>query len=489
MEGYFKKILIANRGEIAVRIIRTARDLGIRTVAVYSDADREALHVKLADEKVKIGPPEPRESYLNMDAIIQAALKTGAEAVHPGYGFLSQNPTFARKVREAGLVWIGPPPETLELAGDKLSSRRFFSGAGIPVIPGTMRPVNLHEAESVAEEIGYPVIVKPSGGGGGIGMFIATNPKELEENIRKAARLSSSYFTRGEVYLEKYFPRAKHIEVQILGDLHGKIVHLFERECSVQRRFQKVIEEAPSPSITPEERERVLSLAIKAAQECKYVNAGTFEFLFDVNERKFYLLEVNTRIQVEHPITEMITGIDIVEQQIGIASGKHLDDSLSNLSFHGHAIEARIYAEDPAANFAPSPGTLSHLYLPSGPWIRVDSGVYEGFTVPEVYDPLLMKIIAWGSSRDAARKRLKRALSELVIGGIKSNRSFLLKILEDPDFVSGTYTTRILEKKELYSTVEETPSLLTAERREKPGDKEQISQSLSYWRLLSRVQR
>lgn len=487
MGEYFDKILIANRGEIAVRIIRTARDLGIRTVAVYSDADREALHVKLADEKVYIGPSEPRESYLNIDAIIKAALETGAEAVHPGYGFMSQSPHFAERVSDAGLVWVGPPPSVLQLAGDKLSSRRFFSNAGVPIIPGTLEPVRIEEAESRAEEIGYPVVVKPSGGGGGIGMFVASNPGELREKIEKAMRLSSSYFAKPEVYLEKYFPVAKHIEVQILGDSHGKIVHLYERECSVQRRFQKVIEEAPSPSITPEERKNLLRLAVKAAQSCSYINAGTFEFLFDLKERRFYLLEVNTRIQVEHPVTEMITGVDIVEKQLAIASGAHLDSSLEELVPYGHAVEARVYAEDPSSDFAPSPGTVASLHLPSGPWVRVDTGIYEGFRVPEYYDPLLMKIIAWGQRRDAAIRRLRRALGELEIGGLKTNRLFLVKILDDDDFLAGKYTTRLLEKKELYQGIQESSTYQYS--RDKSGDdsRRENEKKTSYWRLLARA--
>ncbi len=486
MGDLFRKILVANRGEIAVRIIRTARDLGIKTVAIYSDADRDALHVRLADEKVRIGPPEPKQSYLNIKAIVQAALSRGAEAIHPGYGFLSQNALFAREVIESGLVWIGPPPSVLELTGDKLAARKFFAENGIPVVPGTFEPVDPESAPDVAEELGYPVIVKPAGGGGGIGMFVASSPGELKDKIERASKLASSSFARYEVYLEKYFPRSKHIEVQILGDTHGKIVHLFERECSVQRRFQKVIEEAPSPSITPEERKEVLRVAIKAAESCRYVNAGTFEFLFDVEERKFYLLEVNTRIQVEHPVTEMITGVDIVEQQIRIAAGEHLASSLTTPSTNGHAIEARVYAEDPWNGFIPSPGKITQLAIPTGPWVRVDSGVYEGFTVPEFYDPLLMKVIAWGPSRETARARLVRALEELRVGGIKTNRLFLINILQHPDFVNGTYTTRLLEDKSLYERrLEESEEPVKAEVGKTTAP--QKPHGVNYWRLLARA--
>jgi len=486
MGSVFSKILVANRGEIAVRIIRTARDMGIKTVAVYSDADRDALHTRLADERVRIGPPEPKLSYLNSKAILQAALSLGAEAIHPGYGFLSQNAQFAQEVVESGLTWIGPPPSVLKLAGDKLSSRRFFASNGIPVVPGTLEPVSLEEAPEAAEELGYPVVVKPAGGGGGIGMFVASSPSDLKDKVEKASRLASASFSRSEVYLEKYFPRAKHIEVQILGDKHGKIVHLFERECSVQRRFQKVIEEAPSPSITPEERKEVLELAVKAAESCHYVNAGTFEFLFDLDERKFYLLEVNTRIQVEHPVTEMITGVDIVEQQILIAAGEQLSSTLSSLNYSGHAIEARIYAEDPWSNFMPSPGRVSRLELPAGPWVRVDSGVYEGYTVPEFYDPLLMKIVSWGQNREAARSRLVRALKELVIEGVKHNRSFLVNVLQHPRFVDGTYTTRLLEEESLYRVRGEKGAATPDTERRERGAQDR-AQKVSYWRLLARA--
>lgn len=483
---YFDKILVANRGEIAVRIIRTARDLGIKTVAIYSDADSDALHVKLADEKFRVGPPEPKLSYLNMDAIIRAALERGAEAVHPGYGFLSQNAAFAEKVIESGLTWVGPPPSILRLAGDKLAARRFFSSRGIPVVPGTFEPVSLDDAPSVAEEVGYPVIVKPAGGGGGIGMFVARSAAELKESIERASKLASSAFARGEVYVERYMPRVKHIEVQILGDTHGKVLHLYERECSVQRRFQKVVEEAPSPSITPEEREKVLAFAVKAAENLGYVNAGTFEFIFDLDERAFYLLEVNTRIQVEHPVTEMITGVDIVELQLAVAAGEHLPSELSELEPRGHAIEARVYAEDPANNFAPSPGQISSLHIPSGPWIRVDTGVYEGFRISEHYDPLMMKVIAWGSSREAARRRLDRALEELRISGVKTNRLFLLNIIRHEEFISGTYTTRFSEREELYrGLAEESPS--EGVERKVAQKEAGETQRVSYWRLLARA--
>jgi len=486
----FKKILVANRGEIAVRVIRTARDMGIKTVAIYSDADEKALHALLADEKYRVGPPEPSASYLNIEAIIDIALKSGAEAVHPGYGFLAQNARFAQRVEESGLVWIGPSPEVIRLVGDKLGARRFFSSHGIPVVPGTLEAVDPREAASYAEEIGYPVMVKPAGGGGGIGMFVAWSSEELEEKLRRASSLGQAYFGSAAVYLEKYFPRVKHIEVQVLGYRRGRVLHLFERECSAQRRFQKVVEEAPSPSITPEERETVCDLAVRAASSCGYMNAGTFEFLFDLDSRSFYLLEVNSRIQVEHPVTEMVTGVDIVEQQILIADGADPPLKQDEIRLRGHAIEARVYAEDPAHGFAPSPGRITFLEVPQGPWIRVDNGIYEGFEVPHYYDPLLMKVIAWGPTRSDAVRRLKRALLELRIGGVKHNKYFLLRVLDHSSFIDASYTTRLLEEDSLYRGLESEDKqrvLPAAPREEQRGKRREESSVISAWRILARA--
>jgi len=485
----FRKILVVNRGEIAVRVIRTARDMGIKTVAIYSDADERALHALLADERYRVGPPEPSASYLNMKAIIDIALRSGAEAVHPGYGFLAQNAAFAQKVEESGLAWIGPSPDVIRLVGDKLGARRFFSSHGIPVVPGTFEAVDPRDAASHAEEIGYPVMVKPAGGGGGIGMFVAWSSEELEEKLRRASSLGQSYFGNAAVYLEKYFPQVKHIEVQVLGYGQGRVLHLFERECSVQRRFQKVVEEAPSPSVTPEERETVCNLAVKAASSCGYTNAGTFEFLFDLDSRKFYLLEVNSRIQVEHPVTEAVTGIDIVEQQILIAGGADAPLKQDEVQLRGHAVEARVYAEDPANGFAPSPGRITFLEVPQGPWVRVDSGVYEGFEVPHYYDPLLMKVIAWGPTRSDAVRRLRRALSELRIGGVKHNKHFLLRILDHSSFLDASYTTRLLEDENLYRGLESEDRqciLPAAPREEKPTRREEQGVA-SAWRILARA--
>jgi len=439
----FNKILVANRGEIAVRVIRTARDLGIKTVAIYSQADAKALHVLMADEAYKVGGPEPADSYLNIERIVQAALISGAEAVHPGYGFLAQNAHFTRRVEEEGLVFIGPPARIQELVGDKLGARRFFSNAGVPVVPGTFEEVEEKDAEAVAEELGYPVIVKPAGGGGGIGMRIAWSGEELRQAIRAAAQLAESAFKSGRVYIEKYFPRARHIEVQVLGERNGRVVHLFERECSVQRRFQKVVEEAPSPALDSDLRRRLLELALKAARACNYVNAGTFEFLYVPQNGSFYLLELNSRIQVEHPVTELVTGVDIVREQIFIAATGSA--TVRQASLNGHAIEARVYAEDPAQGFVPCPGVLTRYKEPSGPWVRVDGGYYEGAEVPANYDPLLMKVVCWGATRGEAVARLRRALRETVIAGVKTNVGLLCLILSTDSFLTGAYDTTIIE--------------------------------------------
>jgi len=441
----FSKILIANRGEIAVRVIRTARAMGIKTVAIYSDADRNALHVLLADERVRVGGPEPSQSYLNIEAIVEAAKETGAEAVHPGYGFLSQRADFVERLEEEGIVFIGPPASIQRLVGDKLGARAFFHSSGIPVVPGTFNAVDPRDAASVAEELGYPVMVKPAGGGGGIGMRIAWSEEELVKALQEAGSLASRAFGRTEVYLEKYLPKARHVEVQIIGDGKGGVYHLFERECSIQRRFQKVIEEAPSPALTPELRSELLSLAIKAARACNYVNAGTFEFLFDPESESFYLLEVNSRIQVEHPVTEVITGIDIVREQILVAGGAGVSFEQEEVAMHGHAIEARVYAEDPLNSFMPSPGRLKEYREPSGPWIRVDSGYYAGCEIPMYYDPLIMKVISWGPTREEARRRLVAAMEELVVEGVATNVELLHLVLNDARFIKGEYNTRFLE--------------------------------------------
>jgi len=484
----FRKVLIANRGEIAVRVARTAKEMGIKVVAIYSDADRYSLHVLVADEKVYIGPSEPTESYLNIEGIVK---EVGAEAVHPGYGFLAQNPKFVEALEEEGIVFVGPPAKIQRLVGHKLDARRFFKSAGVPIVPGTLEPVRVDDAVDVAESIGYPVMVKPAGGGGGIGMSVAWDEKQLAKALKRAEELSASAFGVSEVYLERYFPRARHIEVQILGDHHGNVIHLFERECSVQRRFQKVVEETPSPALTEEEAERVASYAVKAAKAVGYVNAGTFEFLFDPDAREFYLLEVNSRIQVEHPITEAVTGVDIVRQQFLIAAGEEIEFSQNEVERRGHAFEARVYAEDPAAGFVPSPGRIERLREPSGPWIRVDSGVYEGWEVPPYYDPLLMKVIAWGRDREEARKRMLRALWETVIEGVKTNLAFLQVVFQDEAFIKGDYTTRFVEERRILDRLKdfspshaELPPRRRAEERARPP-----APRVDSWKLISRIEK
>lgn len=489
MEPPFRKILIANRGEIAVRVARSAKALGITTVAVYSSADEKSLHAMVADESVWIGGADPEESYLNIDAIIYAAKKTGAEAVHPGYGFLSQRADFAERLKEEGIVFIGPPPNVQRLVGDKLGARRFFANAGVPVVPGTYSAVNIREAISVAEELGFPVIVKPAGGGGGIGMKIASNEEELTKSLKEASELAGKTFGKFEVYLEKYLPKARHIEVQILGDGKGKVFHLFERECSVQRRFQKLIEEAPSPALSPELRERLLSMALKAADACRYVNAGTFEFLFDPTSANFYLLEVNSRIQVEHPVTEMITGVDIVREQIYIAAGEGVSFKQEDIKIRGSAMEARVYAEDPLNNFAPSPGRLSVYREPSGPWIRVDSGYYEGAEVPFYYDPLLMKITSWGITREEARRRLALAIEETMIEGVSTNMVLLHAVLNNRGFVSGDYSTRILEEERILEYLQNySIKQLRLPKKEKAATVVSVRRAEGeMWKLASRI--
>jgi len=483
----FSTILVANRGEIAVRVIRTAKALGIKTVAVYSDADRSSLHVLIADEAVWVGGPEPAESYLNVEAIVEAAKETGAEAVHPGYGFLSQRADFVERLEEEGIAFIGPPARIQKLVGDKLGARRFFQNAGIEVVPGTFTAVEALDAPSVAEELGYPVVVKPAGGGGGIGMRIAWGEEELVKAMRDAGELAGKAFGRLEVYLEKYLPNARHIEVQIVGDGRGRVFHLFERECSVQRRFQKVVEEAPSPALDQDRRQRLLSQALKAAKACEYVNAGTFEFLYDPSTDNFYLLEVNSRIQVEHPVTEMITGIDIVREQILVAAGCGVSFKQGEVAVHGHAVEARVYAEDPLNAFAPSPGALEVYRPPEGPWVRVDSGYYAGAEVPMYYDPLLMKIVCWGATRDEARRRALSAIEETIVKGVATNLPLLHLILSSEAFASGNYNARILEDGNLLGKLNSyTYRKLATESKKKEELPPTRQVGIEAWKLAAR---
>ena len=440
----FKRILIANRGEIAVRVIRGAAQMGIETVAVFSEADRLALHTRLADYAFPIGPPPAQDSYLNMDRLLEAAVKSGAEAIHPGYGFLAENPDFAARAAEAGFVFIGPSPQAIRSMGSKTIARALMKAAGVPVTPGTETGVTPgKEALKIAAQIGYPVLVKAAAGGGGKGMRIVAEPGELIPAMEASAREAASAFGDPEVYLEKYLDGPRHIEVQILADHYGHCVYLNERECSIQRRHQKVVEEAPSPIITPELRRQLGQTAVAAAKACGYTNAGTVEFLFD-RQRQFYFLEMNTRLQVEHPVTEMTTGFDLVQEQIRIAAGERLAFSQKEVGLSGHAIECRIYAEDPLNNFFPSTGTIEYLHLPQGPGIRNDSGVFEAGEVTVYYDPLLSKLIAWGKDRSQALERMKCALEEYHLTGIRSNLSFLLLVMNHPKFVAGDFDTHFI---------------------------------------------
>lgn len=440
----FKKILIANRGEIAVRIIRACRELGIKTVAVYSEADRDALHVKLADEAICIGPANPGQSYLNITAILSAADVTDAEAIHPGYGFLSENAQFAEACVNSGIVFIGPAPENIKIGGDKAKARQILKRKGIPVVPGSDGPVNTDEAcIKIVKKIGLPIIFKASAGGGGRGMRIVNEEKDIEQAFFMAQREALAAFGNGELYIEKYFPKVRHIEVQILADKQGNIIHLGERDCTIQRRHQKLIEEAPSPVLNEKLRKKIGEYAVKAAKALKFRNIGTFEFIVD-DELNPYFIEINTRVQVEHPVTEEITDIDIIKEQIKLAKGYPLSFKQPQIKFRGHAIECRINAEDPE-KFIPSPGIVEFLYLPGGPGIRVDSYLYQGCKVSPYYDSLVAKIIAKGANRHEAINRMKRALQETVIKGIQTNIPLFLKLLEHPDFIKGKFFTDFVQ--------------------------------------------
>jgi len=444
----FNKVLVANRGEIAVRVIRALRELGILSVAVYSDADRRSLAVRLADEAAYVGPASPSESYLRIDGILDAAKRHGAEAIHPGYGFLSENAAFAEACAAAGIVFIGPPAEAIRKLGSKTAARQLAIAAGTPVVPGTEHALSgLEEARSAASALGYPVLLKASAGGGGKGMRRVDGERELQAALRDAASESGRAFGNSEVYIEKLVEDPRHIEIQILGDHHGHLIHLGERECSIQRRHQKVMEECPSPFMAshPDLRQRMGEAAVRVARAAGYTNAGTVEFLVD-RDANFYFLEVNTRLQVEHPVTELVTGLDLVEWQLKIATGEALTLKQNDVTWRGSAIECRIYAEDPDNNFLPAPGTIAHLSEPSGPGIRLDSGVFEGWSVPLEYDPLLAKLAAWGSSREMAIRRLDRALAEYVLTGVRNNIAFFRDVLADAEFRDGRLATSFLER-------------------------------------------
>ncbi len=443
----FSKILVANRGEIALRVMRACRELQIPTVAVHSEADTEALHVKFADEAVCVGPAPAAESYLNVKAILSAAEVTGAEAIHPGYGFLAENAEFADICVAHDLVFIGPTGDMMRLMGDKAQARKMMVRAGVPIIPGSEGVVaNEEEGLTVAESIGYPVMIKASAGGGGKGMRVARNAEEFAANMRIASGEAEAAFGNGAIYLEKLVIDPRHIEFQILGDSHGNVVHLGERDCSIQRRHQKLIEESPSPAVTPELRETMGDAAVKGAKGIGYASAGTIEFLLDARGG-FYFMEMNTRIQVEHPVTELVTGVDLVKEQIRIAAGERLSLDQERLALRGHAIECRINAEDPSRNFAPHPGQVTDFYVPGGPGIRVDTHVYSGYTIPPHYDSMIAKLLAHGNTREEAIARMSRALEEFVIAGVATTIPFHSEMMRDPDFLSGKFDTGTLERK------------------------------------------
>ena len=443
----FRKVLIANRGEIAVRVMRTLREMGIGTVAVYSDPDRTALHVRMADEAAHVGAGPSSESYLRMDRIIEAAQKFGAEAIHPGYGFLSENADFAEACEQAGIVFIGPSVAAIRAMGSKTAARKTAMAAGAPVVPGTAEPVGVEGLREFAREHGFPVLLKAVAGGGGKGMRRVDRESELEAALRDAASEAERAFSSAEVYVEKLIERPRHIEVQILGDRHGNMVHLGERECSIQRRHQKVIEECPSPLVeaTPGMREAMGQAAIRAARAAGYYNAGTVEFLVD-QDRRYYFLEMNTRLQVEHPVTELVTGVDLVRLQVEIADGARLPFTQEQVAWRGSAVECRVYAEDPYNDFLPYPGLITRLRRPSGPGIRLDDGVYRGWVVPMEYDPLLAKLAVWGETRELAIERMLRALGEFDVAGIRTNLGFFRQILEEPQFRAGNLHTGYIEE-------------------------------------------
>jgi acetyl-CoA carboxylase biotin carboxylase subunit len=441
-----RKILIANRGEIAVRIIRACREMGIETVAVYSEADRDSLHAQIADEAVCIGPAKSKDSYLNMGNIISAAVLTGAQSIHPGFGFLSENSVFARMCEECNIKFIGPSPSTIEMMGDKSKAREVMIDAGVPVVPGTEGIIEtIEEAYESADNIGYPVMVKASAGGGGKGIRIVHKREELEKAYETAKSEAKVNFGDDRIYMEKFIENPRHIEFQILGDEYGNIIHLGERDCSLQRRNQKVLEEAPSVVLDKDLRDRMGNAAVKAAKAVDYKNAGTIEFLLDKNGR-FYFMEMNTRIQVEHPVTEMVTGIDLVKEQIKIAAGEKLSITQEALEIKGHAIECRINAENPHRNFAPSPGKIEFLFMPGGNGVRIDSAVYNGYVIPPHYDSMIAKLIVFGKTREEAIEKMKRALWEFTIDGIDNNIDFQLEILNHPKFIDGKFDTGFINK-------------------------------------------
>jgi acetyl-CoA carboxylase biotin carboxylase subunit len=453
-----KKILVANRGEIALRVMRSAKEMGIQTVAIFSEADRHALHVRYADEAVCVGGPKSSESYLRGDVIIDVCRQLQVDAIHPGYGFLSENAAFARQVQEAGLIFIGPTPEAIELMGSKLAAKAAVAKYQIPMVPGTEEAItNVEEAKQIAQQVGFPILIKASAGGGGKGMRVVENVETFEEQMKLAVSEAISAFGDGSVFIEKYIGSPRHIEIQVLGDTHGNIVHLFERECSIQRRHQKVIEEAPSAVLTPALREEMGRCAVNVAKACDYVGAGTVEFLVDEN-LSFYFLEMNTRLQVEHPVTEQITGLDLVKEQILIAEGKALSFRQEELQINGHALELRVYAEDPANNFLPDIGRLETYIRPQGLGVRVDDGFEQGMDIPIYYDPMIAKLVTFGKDRQEAISKMLRAIDEYKITGIETTLPFGKYVLQHEAFVSGNFDTKFIERYFIPSVLEQKAS-------------------------------
>jgi len=464
----FNKILIANRGEIAIRIMRGCKELGIKTVAVFSEADKTALFRKYADESYLLGPAPPLKSYLNIDKIIEIAHQCGAEAIHPGYGFLAENPDFAEICKKEGIVFIGPPTKAIIDMGSKIVARNTMKKADVPIIPGSEGEIkDVEKAKDVAKECGYPVLIKASAGGGGIGIKIVNSEEDFEEALASTQRLAKSAFGNDAVFIEKYLEEPRHIEFQVLADSHGNVIHVRERECSVQRRHQKLIEETPSVVVNDELREKMGEIAVRATRAAKYENAGTVEFMYSKGD--FYFLEMNTRLQVEHPITEVITGVDLLKEQLNIASGGELSYTQEDIKGDGHAIECRINAEDPLNNFTPAPGKIVRYAEPGGPGVRVDSGVYQGFTIPSAYDPMISKLIIWGRNRNEAIVRMKRALWEYQISGIRTNIPFHEVVMNHEKFIKGDYTTHFIPQ---YNILEEVKKY--AEEIRKTGSKAKI---------------
>ena len=466
----FKRLLVANRGEIAVRVMRACSDIGVETVAIYSDLDVSAVHARLADRAINVGPGPPADSYLNIPAIIEAAKRSEAAAIHPGYGFLAENGDFAQAVIDAGLVWVGPQPEVMRTMGDKTAARAAAADAGVATVPGTARPVTgADEVLSFAAEHGLPLAIKASAGGGGKGFRVVHAEAEIEEALAGAAREAQAYFSSPAVYIERYLERPRHIEVQVLGDASGAILSFPERDCSLQRRHQKLVEESPSPALQPAVREAIMEAAARVSKQVGYRNAGTCEFLLDADGKTFYFLEMNTRLQVEHPVTELATGIDLVNAQLLIAAGEPLGFSQDDIALKAHAIECRINAEDPARNFMPAPGTLTAYHEPSGPGVRVDSGLEQNATIPQLYDPMVAKVITYGAGRDEARRRMLRALAEYRIEGVRTTIPFHRLMLADDRFVTGEYHTGTVEREMDLGAISETSA-----SPPRPGDPETV---------------